>query len=62
MKVSAGRGGQLFHISPSDLFLLLKLIFCVNISFCWVDVRLHTENELPKLPESTIKVGVGCGG
>ena len=38
--------------------------FFLYISSSWVKIRLHTENELPRLPGSALKVcgGVGWGG
>ena len=36
--------------------------FFLHISSSWVKIRLHTENQLPGLPESALKVSVGWGG
>ena len=40
--------------------------FFLHISFSWVKIRLHTENQLPTLSGSALKVvmwgGVGGGG
>ena len=37
--------------------------FFLYISSSWVKIRLHTENELPRLPGSALKVPVvGWGG
>ena len=38
------------------------LYFFLNISFCWVNDRLHTENEIPLLPGSDLKVCAVLGG
>ena len=35
--------------------------FFLYISSSWVKIRLHTENELPMLPGSALKVPVGGG-
>ena len=32
--------------------------FFLHISSSWVKIRLHTENQLPRLPGSTLKVVV----
>ena len=40
-------------------------IFLLQISSSWVKIRLPTENQVPRLPGSAIKVwfgGGGCGG
>ena len=33
-------------------------LFSLHISFSWVKIRLHTENQLPRLPGSDLKVCV----
>ena len=35
--------------------------FFLHISSSWVKIRLHTENQLPGLPGSALKVSVGWG-
>ena len=37
-----------------DLLLLLKLRHRLPISTNWVKIRLHTKNQLPRLPGSVI--------
>ena len=37
-------------------------IFLLLFSSSWVKMRLHTENKLPKLPASALKVPGGLGG
>jgi hypothetical protein len=36
--------------------------FFLHISTSWVKIRLHAENQLPRLPGSALKVYVGGGG
>ena len=36
--------------------------FFLHISSSWVKIRLHTENQLPKLSGSALKVVVWSGG
>jgi hypothetical protein len=36
--------------------------FFLSISFSWVNLRLHTENQLHVMPGRTLKVCVGAGG
>ena len=36
------------------------LYFFLHISSCWVKIRLHTENQLPGLPGSALKVVLTC--
>jgi hypothetical protein len=36
--------------------------FCLGISFSWVNLRLHTKNQLYTLPGSALKVCVVVGG
>ena len=38
------------------------LLFCLSISSSWVNLRLHTENQLYTLPGSALKVCVVVGG
>ena len=42
-----------------DLLLLLKLHHRLHISTSWVKIRLHTKNQLPRLPGSALKVPGG---
>ena len=35
---------------------LVAPIFLLHISSSWVKIRLHTENQLPSLPVSALKV------
>ena len=37
---------------------VITLFFLLNISSSWVNLRLHTENQLYTLPGSTLKVCV----
>ena len=41
-------------------FLRSSSIFFVGILSSWVKIRLHTENQLPMLPGSALKVPGGC--
>ena len=34
--------------------------FCLHISSSWVKIRLYTENQLPRLPGSVLKVRGGA--
>ena len=43
-------------------FLWDPIFLLLHISSSWVKIRLHTENQLPRLPGSTLKVYVGGGG
>ena len=36
--------------------------FFPSISFSWVNIRLHTENQLHMMPGRALKVCVGGGG
>jgi hypothetical protein len=36
--------------------------FFSHISSIWVKIRLHTKNQLPRLPGSAVKVPVWVGG
>ena len=57
---------------PIRLILVDWFMFFVRSSFIvfggrlssWVKIRLHTKNQLPRLPGSALKVcgGVGVGG
>ena len=51
----------IFHFS---FFLRLSSIFFGGCLSSWVKIRLHTENQLPRLPGSALKVsgGGGVGG
>jgi hypothetical protein len=39
-----------------------RYFFLLHISSSWVNIRLHTENQLPRLPGSALKVPGGGGG
>ena len=44
------------------LFLSLSSIYFLGVLSYWVKIRLHTENQLPRLPGSALKVPVGGVG
>jgi hypothetical protein len=47
-------------LKSSSIFKNIELAF--HNSSSWVQIRLHTENQLPGLPGSALKVCVGGGG
>ena len=44
----------------SSIFNNIEVVF--HNSSSWVKIRLHTENQLPGLPENALKVCVGGVG
>ena len=46
-------------IRLSSIFKNIEVVF--HISSSWVKIRLHTENQLPRLSGSALKVRLGGG-
>ena len=49
----------LIFFRSSSIFINIEVVF--HISSSWVRIRLHTKNQLPRLPGSGLKCNHICG-